>query len=111
LFYWKLSLLVVCIASSIFIYRPFCKYLCPLGAFYALFQRVSLVRMKFEAHKCIDCGACSRVCGMNVDPTKNPNSMECIRCGECVKACPKKAITFTNAISEGKTVEKEEEVV
>ena len=111
LFYWKLSLLVVCIASSIFIYRPFCKYLCPLGAFYALFQRVSLVRMKFEAHKCIDCGACSRVCGMNVDPTKNPNSMECIRCGECVKACPKKAIAFTNAFSEGKTVEKEEEVV
>ena len=45
LFRWKFLLLIICILSSVFIYRPFCKYICPLGAFYALFQKVSLVKM------------------------------------------------------------------
>lgn len=56
LFRWKLLILIVCILSSIFIYRPFCKYLCPLGAFYALFQRVSLIRMRVDASACVNCG-------------------------------------------------------
>ena len=38
--------------------------------------------------------ACSRICGMKVDPTEKPNSAECIRCGECVKVCPKNALKF-----------------
>ncbi|WP_051211671.1 4Fe-4S binding protein [Butyrivibrio fibrisolvens] len=97
LFRWKFALLIICILSSIFIYRPFCKYICPLGAFYALFQKVSILRMHFDENKCISCGACSRQCKMNVDPVKNPNSCECIRCGDCVKACPKGALSFFNA--------------
>ena len=94
LFAWKFALLIVCIISCIFIYRPFCKYVCPLGAFYALFQRLSLLRMTCDPNACINCGACARVCKMNVDPSKTPNSAECIRCGECTKACPKGALRF-----------------
>ena len=94
LFRWKLLILIVCILSSIFIYRPFCKYLCPLGAFYALFQRVSLIRMRVDASACVNCGKCAGVCPMQVDPSKSPNSTECIRCGECVRACPADALSF-----------------
>ncbi|MBP1588175.1 MAG: 4Fe-4S binding protein [Clostridia bacterium] len=97
LFVWKMVLLVLCIAASIFIYRPFCKYLCPLGAFYSLFQKFSLLRMNVDAEACTNCGACSRACAMNVDPSRKPNSAECIRCGECMKACPQKALAFTVA--------------
>lgn len=96
LFRLKFAILIVCILSSIFIYRPFCKYLCPLGAFYALFQKVSILRLHFDGSACVNCGACSKVCKMNVNPVKNANSAECIRCGECVKACPKKALSFKN---------------
>ena len=94
LFKWKFLILIICILASVFIYRPFCKYICPLGAFYALFQRVSLLRMAYDKEKCVSCGECFRICKMDVDPTGNPNSAECIRCGECVKACPKKALKF-----------------
>ena len=94
LFRWKLLILIVCILSSIFIYRPFCKYLCPLGAFYALFQRVSLIRMKVDASACVNCGKCAGVCPMQVDPSKTPNRAECIRCGECLRACPADALSF-----------------
>ena len=96
LFRWKLLILILCILSSIFIYRPFCKYLCPLGAFYALFQRVSLIRLRVDAAACTGCGACARACPMQVDPAGTPNSTECIRCGECVRACPAHALTFRN---------------
>lgn len=48
LFRWKLLLLVVCVLSSVVIYRPFCKYICPLGALYSLFQKVSLIRMNVD---------------------------------------------------------------
>ena len=94
LFRWKLLILLLCILSSVFIYRPFCKYLCPLGAFYALFQKTSLIRMRVDTAACIHCGACAKACAMQVDPSVMPNSTECIRCGECVKACPVQALSF-----------------
>ena len=104
LFRWKFVIMSLCILASIFIYRPFCKYVCPLGAFYALFQKVSILRMSFDENSCVKCGACSRQCKMGVDPIRNPNSAECIRCGECVKICPKNALSWTAAGKEKKPV-------
>jgi ferredoxin-type protein NapH len=83
--------LVILIAALVY-YRPFCKYLCPLGAFYAPFNRISFMRFAVDQKACISCGACARVCKMGVDPQHNPNSPECIRCGDCVRVCPTRAI-------------------
>ena len=94
LFRWKFFLLILCLTASVFIYRPFCKYICPLGAFYALFQKVSLLRMRLDEEKCVDCGRCAKVCKMNVDPRRTPNSGECIRCRDCIKACPMHALSM-----------------
>ncbi len=92
LFAWKFTILLAVIISSIVFYRPFCKWLCPLGALYALFNKVSLMKMHVDRHKCVACGKCAKICKMDVDVTKSPNHTECIRCGMCVKACPKDAI-------------------
>ena len=91
-FRWKMFLLAVAIIGSLFIYRPFCKYICPLGAIYALFNRFSLMRMELDADSCITCGKCVRSCPMQVDVLKNINSAECIRCGKCSDVCPTGAI-------------------
>ncbi|WP_130838033.1 4Fe-4S binding protein [Lachnoclostridium sp. Marseille-P6806] len=93
LFTWKLGILVTVIILAVFFYRPFCKWICPLGAFYALFNRFSLLSYHVDQHKCISCGKCSRTCRMDVDITKNSAHTECIRCGECVEVCPTKAIS------------------
>ena len=88
----KLSILLSVLILSVFISRPFCKYLCPLGAIYGLCNRVSVVRMKHDAESCVSCGKCAAVCPMGVDPSKKPNSAECIRCTSCVSSCPAGAL-------------------
>jgi len=95
LFSWKVGILAVIVVLSLLIFRPFCRWLCPLGAFYSIFNPISFYRYKVDSDKCIRCGKCERVCKMDISPCTMPNSPECIRCGECKKACPTKAITST----------------
>ena len=92
LYAWKMVLLGGTIVAALVIYRPFCKYLCPLGAVYSLFNPVSLVRYRVDADACVSCGKCAKFCGMGCDPVKQANDLECIRCGDCKRACPTQAI-------------------
>ncbi|MBQ1996002.1 MAG: 4Fe-4S binding protein [Clostridia bacterium] len=107
---WKFVILVLILVLSVIIYRPFCKYLCPLGGVYSLFNGISVFRLRFDENKCVSCNKCSKVCKMNVDPTKNPDHTECIRCGLCVEACPTNALTsgFVNQQKKAEKVNKSE---
>ena len=92
LYAWKVAILVVIIFLSILVYRPFCRYLCPLGAIYGLFNKISLYRYRIDETKCTSCGACQKACKIDIKTFENPNSIECIRCGDCIKSCPHNAI-------------------
>lgn len=94
LYAWKNVLLVVILVLSVIIYRPFCKYICPLGAVYSLFQPISVFRYRVDQELCTHCGACAKACKMQVDPVKSPNHPECIRCGQCKKVCPTGALDY-----------------
>lgn len=96
LYAWKNVLLLLTVLLSVIIYRPFCKYLCPLGGIYALFNKVSVFSLRFQEEKCVHCGKCADICKMNVDPAANPCDSECIRCGLCVDACPVSALELAN---------------
>ena len=93
LFALKLGFLIVFLLLSVLTYRPFCKYVCPLGAFYSCFNRISLSRMQVDTEKCTRCGACQDACGMDVRVWESPNHTECIRCGACKAVCPHGALT------------------
>ncbi|MBR6906544.1 MAG: 4Fe-4S binding protein, partial [Selenomonadaceae bacterium] len=101
LFVWKAVVLGLVVLLSIVFYRPFCKWLCPLGAFYALFNKVSLLQLRVDRHRCVSCGRCAAACKMDVDVPHHPNHTECIRCGTCMKACPTHAIRFTYGFGSG----------
>ena len=92
LFAWKFLILAVVLVASVFIFRPFCRYLCPLGAIYGFFNPVAVFRYRIDRDACISCGRCTRACPMAIDVEKNENSPECIRCGACRAACPKGCI-------------------
>lgn len=93
LFWWKVGVLAALLLLSLLISRPFCRYLCPLGAIYGMFNRIALAHLRFDSEKCVDCGKCASVCPMGIDPRKQFNSAECIRCGRCARACPVDSLT------------------
>ena len=91
LFTWKFLLLVSIIVGSVFVFRLFCRFLCPLGAIYGLFNHFSVFGIKLEKDKCTNCGLCISKCKMDI---RHVNDHECISCGECKDVCPTKAISW-----------------
>ncbi len=92
LYMWKNMLLLITILLAVMIYRPFCKYLCPLGAVYSIFNPIAVFRYRVDQEKCTECGACRKVCEMQIDPVREANHAECIHCGQCKKVCRQNAI-------------------
>lgn len=91
LFTWKFLLMVSILVACVFMFRFFCRFICPLGALYGLFNKISLVGLKVDKSACTDCGICVSHCKMDI---RHVGDQECISCGECVSVCPTKAISW-----------------
>ncbi|MBQ8685351.1 MAG: 4Fe-4S binding protein [Clostridia bacterium] len=91
LFSWKFTLLILIVVASIFFFRFFCRFLCPLGALYGFFCKIAMLGVKLDKNKCTDCGLCVGVCKMDI---KKVGDHECIHCGACISACPAQAISW-----------------
>ena len=91
IFTWKFALLVGITVLCVFMYRPFCRFLCPLGAIYGFFNKIAFLGVKVDHVKCTNCGLCVKHCQMDV---KCVGDHECINCGKCMKVCPVQAISF-----------------
>jgi len=95
LFYNKLAFMIFFIGWSVLASRPFCRTTCPLGAFYSLFSRFKLVRLRLVEENCTQCQACHQVCPMGVRFNESPDDTECITCLACMsKACQYGAISL-----------------
>jgi len=94
LFVTKATIAAGLLIISLFVFRFFCRVLCPLGAIYALMNRIALLHMKCDKEKCESCGRCSEACHVRIEPDLAPNSPECVRCGKCVNACSPKALHY-----------------
>ena len=94
LFYWKLAVLIAIVLLSVKVYRPFCQYLCPLGAIYGWFNRFRLVQIRWEKDACTSCMACKKACPVDLPPEQISVSAECIKCGKCVDACQAGCLKF-----------------
>ena len=94
-FFWnKLTILIIIIVLASLISQPFCRILCPLGAFYSLFSRMTLVQLEFIEGNCVQCGSCARKCPTGVNPQEEFDSRECIMCLKCLDACQFRALSF-----------------
>ena len=91
LFTRKFIIMLAIGLACVFCYRAFCRFVCPLGAIYGLFNRFNIVGVKVDEGRCNHCGACVRGCGMDV---RRVGDHECINCGRCMSACNKGAISI-----------------
>ena len=91
LFSWKCGVLLVILILCVFCHRAFCRFLCPLGALYSLFNPVSFFGIKVDKEKCNGCNACVRHCKMDV---KKVCDKECVQCGDCREVCAQNAISY-----------------
>jgi len=90
----RLSLLILglVLIGSLFVERPWCKYLCPFGALLGIFNLFRIVKLKRNENTCINCKACDRVCPMNINvsTSKVVSDHQCISCLLCTDemVCP-----------------------
>lgn len=89
-----LIILIVTIIGSLLYDRFFCKYLCPMGAFYGIISKLSPSKIIRNEDDCINCGLCSKNCPVNikVSELKEVKSAECINCQSCMLSCPKRML-------------------
>ena len=94
MYYWKLGLLALFLVWFVISRRPFCRTVCPLGAFWGLFNKASLFRMVVDDEKCTLCDKCTKDCPVEISIYKSANSPDCVRCLKCVSSCKFGAISY-----------------
>ncbi|MEI7885247.1 MAG: FMN-binding protein [Clostridia bacterium] len=85
------------IAGSLLVERFFCRYLCPLGAVFALTSGLRIAKIKKVTTDCGKCRMCTKNCSMGIPlyTMDKVDSGECIQCMKCVSVCPRKNVTLT----------------
>lgn len=79
---------ILLLSLAIFIKRPFCRILCPLGLIYGKFNKISPVKVILDKNKCSACGECNKVCISDLSPPGEVNGSLCAKCFNCTKICP-----------------------
>jgi ferredoxin-type protein NapH len=96
-FYWiKLGILAAFLAWMSTTRRPFCRWVCPLGALWSPLNPVSSFQLEVDQNTCIRCDRCQTACPVDIRVYADPTSGACIRCLECVPACPVNCISVTS---------------
>lgn len=98
-FYIKYAIAILLVTSAIFIKRPFCRFVCPLGAMYGLFNKFTFFRIQVDKERCTECYICQNVCPMDIKIFMDSDSHDCIKCGRCIRACPQDALKFKYGMS------------
>ncbi len=96
MFFVMIGILLI---ASLFLYRPFCYSICPIGAVTWLLEKIAPFRVRVDLNKCTSCGVCEKV---SPCPTIKPlyqgasemTLPDCTSCGECLNSCPVDAISF-----------------
>jgi len=93
---------ILALVGSIFVYRPFCRIVCPFGFISWIFERLSLTRVHVDKDKCTKCGACIKICPLDaaegrVYGKKMPE--DCFSCARCLNVCPMDAIRYKSSLS------------
>ena len=96
-----IAVLLGTMVLSLFVERPWCKYLCPYGALLGLFNLIRVFPVRRREETCINCKKCDAACPMQIKVStgKAVRDHQCISCHECLSgaACPVKDTVIVSA--------------
>ncbi|TVQ17826.1 MAG: 4Fe-4S binding protein, partial [Spirochaetaceae bacterium] len=84
-----LAALALILVGSLFVERPWCRWVCPFGAVQGTLSLAAPWTIRRSATDCPGCRRCTRACPMGID-VHTPTAVRdtrCVRCMECVDAC------------------------
>jgi len=100
-------ILIIFLYDLLIATRGWCSHLCPMGAFYGLLGKASILRVNAVNRDQCDsgCKGCFKVCpepqvitpalrgkSKNIGPVIT--SGDCTNCGRCIDICPESVFTF-----------------
>ena len=106
---WAWMVIIAIFVFDVFIsQRGWCGHLCPVGAFYSLLGKKSLLRVSASKRdQCDDCNDCFVICPepkvirpalKGADKGIGPmiDEMNCTNCGRCIDICDEDVFSFTS---------------
>lgn len=93
-----LILLIIVMITSIFVYRPFCRYICPFGALASLVGRFSPFKIR-RTEACLNCGICEKICP-TLEGFRESNKGECYLCYRCIEFCKNEMFIDTQKLAQ-----------
>lgn len=96
-----IGFIAVLLIGSLFIYRPWCHFLCPFGLVGWMVEKFSIYKIKVNYDTCIACGECSKACPTDVMEAilqQHKITPDCFSCGSCITTCPTKSIEFNKGL-------------
>lgn len=91
-------LLGLLLATSLFIYRPFCKTVCPIGLILGWISKIPGASVLAPQKSCVGCKVCENSCKINAitfdGNISKLDNQECIACGDCTNDCKKGSMLF-----------------
>lgn len=93
----RLTFFFLLLTSFLFVHRFWCRYLCPVGALAAVFNKVSPLHLHFDPSRCNRCQECLDACPtkVNIFDVARKRPLECILCGDCADACRRNALELS----------------
>lgn len=96
--FMSIAVLLIMLTASLYIFRPFCYLVCPIGLFTWVLERFSLAKVRVNKHNCKDCSLCiKKSCCPAVQSILEERKFrpDCFACGRCIEICPESALRFS----------------
>jgi polyferredoxin len=84
--------MIIVIVLSIFIYRPYCRLVCPFGTLVSETSRFAFFKIR-RNEKCTECGICEKICPTQ-EAGRDDTKKECYLCNRCIELCPSNALEY-----------------